>query len=121
MKHAPTPWGLKNAYPGSNLNYYQIFDADGDGVLGQDSVTMDEFSITEETAKRIVDCVNAMEGIENTLKHRKTWDAIQHLELDKYHNLKEVIENMVSRLDDGAELTLTKDSIIVLALKEAIK
>lgn len=119
--HTPTPWGLKNAYPGTSLNYYQIFDADGDGVLGQDSVTMDEFSILEATAKRIVECVNAMEGIPNPSNLRKTWEAIQHLELDKYHNLKEVIQNMIDRLDEGGEMTLTKDSIIVHCLKEAIK
>jgi len=41
--------------------------------------------------------------------------------VSKYEKLKEVIQNMVDRLDEGAEITLTKDSIIVLALKEAIK
>lgn len=39
----------------------------------------------------------------------------------KFRQLKEVIENMIARLDEGSEMTLTKDSIIVLALKEAIK
>lgn len=41
--------------------------------------------------------------------------------MKKYDQLKEVIENMVTRLDEGGEMMLTKDSIIVLALKEAIK
>lgn len=41
--------------------------------------------------------------------------------MKKYIELKEVIKNMLDRLDEGAELTLTTDSIIVLALKEAIK
>lgn len=41
--------------------------------------------------------------------------------MKKYEQLKEVIQNMVDRLDEGSEMTLTKDSIIVLALKEAIK
>lgn len=41
--------------------------------------------------------------------------------MKKYGQLKEVIQNMVDRLDEGGEMTLTKDSIIVLALKEAIK
>lgn len=72
-------------------------------------------------ALRIVNCVNAMDGITNPSNLRETWDAIQHLELDKYQNLKEVIQNMVARLDEGSEITLTKDSIIVHALKEAIK
>lgn len=39
----------------------------------------------------------------------------------KYTELKEVIQNMVDRLDEGGEMTLTKDSIIVHALKEVIK
>lgn len=72
-------------------------------------------------AERIVDCVNAMEGIQNPKNLRETWEAVKHLELDKYHNLKEVIQNMIDRLDEGSEMTLTKDSIIVHALKEAIK
>lgn len=39
----------------------------------------------------------------------------------KYTELKEVIQNMIDRLDEGAEMTLAKDSIIVHALREAIK
>lgn len=74
MKHTPTPWGLKNAYPGTSLNYYQILDADGDGVLGQDSVTTDEFSILEATAKRIVECVNAMDGIADPMTFREQYN-----------------------------------------------
>ena len=41
--------------------------------------------------------------------------------MTKYNQLKEVIQNMVDRLDEGGEMTLTQDSIIVLALKAAIK
>lgn len=41
--------------------------------------------------------------------------------MKKYNQLKEVIQNMVDRLDEGGEMTLTKDSIIVFALKGAIK
>ena len=39
----------------------------------------------------------------------------------KYEQLKEVIQNMIDRLDEGSEMTLTKDSIIVHCLREAIK
>lgn len=42
-------------------------------------------------------------------------------DLKKYIELKEVIQNMIDRLDEGGEMTLTKDNIIVLALKEAIQ
>lgn len=41
--------------------------------------------------------------------------------IKKYHNLKEVIQNMVDRLEEGGEMTLKKDSIIVYCLREAIK
>lgn len=41
--------------------------------------------------------------------------------MKKYEQLKDVIQNMIDRLDEGSEMTLTKDSIIVHALKEAIK
>lgn len=80
-----------------------------------------EPNLTFSDALRIVDCVNAMEGIQNPKKFRENWEAVKHLELDKYHNLKEVIQNMIDRLDECSEMTLTKDSIIVHALREAIK
>lgn len=50
-------------------------------------------------------------------------DKVMKIQKDavKYHNPKEVIQNMIDRLDEGSEMTLTKDSVIVLALKEAIK
>ena len=41
--------------------------------------------------------------------------------MKKYSHIKELIENMVDRLDEGGEMTLTKDGIIVLVLKAAIK
>lgn len=41
--------------------------------------------------------------------------------MKKYIELKEVIQNMIDRIDEGSEMTLTKDSIIVHCLKEAIK
>ena len=107
IKHTPAPWRIR-----TDLPQPVIASESGQYVVAIPS---------EVNAQRIVDCVNAMEGTENPKKHRKTWDAIQHLELDKYHKLKEVIQNMVERLDEGGEMTLTKDSIIVLALKEAIK
>lgn len=106
-KHTPGPWRIR-----TDLPQPVIASEAGQYVVAIPS---------EVNAARIVACVNAMEGIENPSNHRATWDAIQHLELDKYHNLKEVIQNMIDRLDEGSEMTLTKDSIIVLALKEAIK
>ena len=69
-------------------------------------------NITQESAGRITQA-----SFTDTPKEAEI--AIYYMK--KYHNLKEVIQNMVCRLDEGGEMTLTKDSIIVLALKEAIK
>lgn len=41
--------------------------------------------------------------------------------MKKYIELKEVIQNMIDRLDEGGEMTLTKYSFIVHCLREAIK
>lgn len=60
---------------------------------------------------------------QNQPKDAPTKADIQELlsYVSKYEKLKEVIQNMVTRLDEGGEMTLTKDSIIVLALKGVIK
>lgn len=108
--HTPGPWRI-----------YDKSVMSESGLVIFKTTNNNEPCLVFSDALRIVNCVNAMEGITDPSKHRGTWDAIQHLELDKYHNLKEVIENMIDRLDEGGEMTLTKDSIIVHCLKEAIK
>lgn len=63
-----------------------------------------------EAMKRIVDCVNAMADIEDPLKHRETWDAIQHLELDAYHKAKEQIDELTDwkkQAEIGHEMLMT--------------
>lgn len=59
----------------------------------------------------------------DTPKDAPTRKDIQELlsYVSKYEQLKEVIQNMIDRLDEHGEILLRKDSIIVLALKEAIK
>lgn len=106
-KHTPGPWRIR-----TDLPQPVIVSESGQYVVAIPS---------EVNAARIVACVNAMEGIQNPKKFRENWEAVKHLELDKYHNLKEVIQNMLDRLDEGGEMTLTKDSIIVHCLKKAIK
>lgn len=69
-------------------------------------------NITQESASRITQVAFA-----DTPKEAEI--AIYYMK--KYGQLKEVIENMVDRLEEGGEMTLTKDSIIVHCLKEAIK
>ena len=75
-------------------------------------------NITQESAGRITQA-----SFTDTPKDAPTKSDIQELlsYVSKYEQLKEVIKNMIDRLDEGSEMTLTKDSIIVLALKEAIK
>lgn len=118
MKHVPGPWEL------SPSGQFVRKDTKGDGHLVICEVNRN-WHTSKETqianALRIVECVNAMEGIDDPKKFRENREAVKHLELDKYHNLKEVIQNMIDRLDEGGEITLTKDSIIVLALKGAIQ
>ena len=70
-------------------------------------------------AQRIVDCVNAMKGILDPSNLRATWDAIQHLELDKYKDLKEAVQSLIQGIDNG--MHMKPDSIIVEALRQAIK
>lgn len=98
--HTPGPWELKNGL---------IITSDGTLPI----------SNMHGNAIRIVDCVNAMEGIEDPKKHRETWDAIQHLELDKYKNLKEAVQSLIQGIDNG--MHMKSDSIIVEALRQAIQ
>ena len=69
-------------------------------------------NITQESAGRItqVAFTDTPEDAEQIIFYMK-----KHIEL------KEVIQNMIDSLDEGGEMTLTKDSIIVHALREAIK
>lgn len=46
-------------------------------------------------ADRIVSCVNSMAGIEDTQKHRDTWEAVKMLRLDEYHTLKASFNQLV--------------------------
>ena len=197
MKHIPAPWELSP----SGLQIRK--DTKGDGTLVICNMSASNYIMYKTriaNALRIVECVNAMEGIENPKLLRKYWDeqmfnevksnyvktmllskeelqklgeqyanqeetpyvetttgekvrqkhtaaakkyiglTIKRNEQDqpkdvptkadidellsyasKYEELKEVIENMVARIDEGGELTLTKDSIIVHYLKESLK
>lgn len=103
--HTPEPWRIR-----TDLPQPVIASESGQYVVAIPS---------EVNASRIVECVNAMAGIDNPSNHRATWDAIQHLELDKYQELKKVVEDVVRLIDEGRELK--PDSIIVEALRHGIK
>jgi hypothetical protein len=87
-KHAPEPWKF--------ANYRELNRECGFIVSGNWEITAD--SVHPDNATRIVECVNAMTGIESPLKLRETWDAVKHLELDAYHKAAERIEKLEAAL-----------------------
>lgn len=114
--HTPGPWHVANVpdfiSSRSTNGMYEIYNKPfGLGIVG--------YAHTEEDGKRITECVNAMEGIPDPSNHRATWDAIQHLDLDKYKNLKEAVQSLIQGIDNG--MHMKSDSIIVEALRQAIQ
>lgn len=103
--HTPTPWRIR-----TDLPQPVIASESGQYVVAIPS---------EVNAKRIVDCVNAMEGIPDPSNLRATWDAIQHLDLHKYKDLKEAVQSLIQGIDNG--MHMKSDSIIVEALRQAIQ
>lgn len=104
-EHTPGPWRIR-----TDLPQPVIASESGQYVVAIPS---------EVNASRIVACVNAMEGIPIPSILRATWDAIQHLELDKYKDLKEAVQSLIQGIDNG--MHMKSDSIIVEALRQAIK
>jgi hypothetical protein len=112
--HTPGPWHVANVpdITGPNAGSYEIFNKPyGLGVVAH--------ADSEADAKRIVACVNAMEGIDDPSNLRATWDAIKELELDKYKNLKEAVQSLIQGIDNG--MHMKSDSIIVEVLRHAIQ
>lgn len=72
-KHTPEPWHVANNVAVKNAELKTIC------VLNIHN--------REANAQRIVECVNAMAGIEDPKKLRETWEICKDLELDKYHVL----------------------------------
>lgn len=83
-----------------------VFTSKSTKVFGKDAgnllFTMSKSSLNEREqrtyARRIVSCVNALEGIEDPIKMRETWDVVKELELDAYHKFKEHHESMKDKL-----------------------
>lgn len=110
--HTPEPW---NSVFNPALD---VFVRDKNGLILAKMRAIDGID-HQANAARIVECVNAMEGIEDPSNLRATWDAIKELELDKYIELKKVIVDVIKLIDEGRELHPT--SIIIEALRHAIK
>jgi hypothetical protein len=107
--HTPEPWRTNQTQ-----DMYSVWGGDDFHVTTMSSLRTERESF--DNAKRIVKCVNAMEGIENPEDFMKT---VKELELDKYQELKKVVEDVLRLIDEGRELK--RDSIIVEALRYAIK
>lgn len=70
----------------------------------KDHDTLNSCDASAANAARIVACVNAMAGIENPEKFRETWEAIKHLELDAYQQLKEKFDSLIFQVSKVREL-----------------
>lgn len=74
-----------------------VYTSKSTKVFGKDAgnllFTMSKSSLDEREqrtySRRIVSCVNALEGIEDPIKMRETWDVVKELELDAFHKLKQ--------------------------------
>src|SRR5574343_85909 len=81
----------------------KVFGKDAGNLL----FTMSKSSLNEREqrtySRRIVSCVNAMEGIEDPIKMRETWDIVKQLELDAYKKVREENDHLLSLLIDLME------------------
>lgn len=92
FKHTPEPWVSIENVNGFNVS----IQGQGQSIAECWSLMGSRF--ISANATRIVECVNAMTGIESPLKLRETWDAVKHLELDAYHKAAERIEKLEAAL-----------------------
>lgn len=107
MKHTPVPW---NSVCSPELG---ALVRDKNNLIIAKMRYLDGVDY-KANAKRIVECVNALEGIEG----EQMLNLV--IESKKYQEIKEVLENMIEHLDQGRVLTLRKDSIIIEALRNSI-
>lgn len=72
-------------------------------VIGE-TITISRNALRDKnvTADRIVQCLNAMHEISSPERHRQTWDAIKHLKLDAYHEIKSKYDKAVKVLKAAA-------------------
>lgn len=108
-KHTPGPWAWQKFG-----NHFQLTAQHGlrEIIIGSLAVEMpmESYPAMNENgilkpinpehpnAKRIVDCVNALEGIENPKTMRDTWELCKELELDAYYKMKEERDQLLKAL-----------------------
>lgn len=84
MKHTPTPWSLAHKTDGTPV----ITKITGNTLQVVACCDLHK-SVDLRNANRIIQCVNALEGFEDPIKMRETWDVVKELELDSFHKLKQ--------------------------------
>lgn len=93
MKHTPGLWSIRK----SDLNIQFDIIADGKEVASTvTSETTDEENLAN--AQRIIDCVNAMDGLEFPHLYRETWDLMKHLQIDAYPKVKAKHDKLLEAL-----------------------
>ena len=121
-KHTPTPWklGRTGAVVSESIEGIEMRGAMGKEAVKYYGGNLIGESISQANAKRIVECVNALEGIDEPMKFMKHYKAIEYMEIDKkYHNLKDVVQDVIRLIDEGREIT--QSSIIINAIRYAIQ
>ena len=125
-EHTPTPWklGRMGAVVSESSEGIEMGGAMGKEAIKYYGGNLIGESISQANAKRIVECVNACEGVPSEIltslnKNNDPFFECIESEL-KYNELKDVIENIIQYLDEGKVLTLRKDSIIIEALRNSI-
>lgn len=91
-KHTPEPWRVEYMLSGTKI----FGPKPGNLILTMSKINLPEQSVPD--AQRIVECVNAMAGIEDPKKLRETWEICKELELDRYPKLKARYDEIIDLL-----------------------
>jgi hypothetical protein len=125
--HPVKPWSYVQDYDNSWMQPIFRIDAEHEEIATVWSLTPSgqDMTLAESVAKRIVECVNACEGVPSEILTSLNKDNelfFEHLELEiKYQKLKEVVQTLKSVVDDRGSCQLTRDSLLFLALQEGSK
>jgi hypothetical protein len=115
FKHTTEPWVLEERELQMNMVFVM-----SETTKAQITALLNS-RIGRKDAKRIIECVNAMAGIESPQKLREAWDAVKHLKLYKYHRIEKEHKRTLKKIGkakavingslDGLELDNTLDVI----------
>jgi len=103
MNHTQTPWHV-------------VFSSEmGTLITNQDGLVLAKMRDIRQNsgpnANRIMECVNAMDGIEDPEKMRDTWEACKELELDAFHKMEKDRNDLLDVLKTLATIWVKEDTI----------